>query len=607
MRPAVLIVDPDDQRRKVLAEGLAQRGYEAIPVSTSEDGVKFARGLGPSVIVGPEELPGFGDASILQTFAVQDPAQMRRTLVVLGHREDEPDLPDDVLYLRTGGLAHDEIRRRVRLALVGREIGVDADPDLQYLVGDTALMPLLDLVRGISSCLITGIVQVKGGRVAFRNGVPVHAQQGKIEGAKAFCRLCRASAGPFRVYIGPIDTATAQMPTTLEGDLDGLLMQALEEVNLELPDLRTRVRLVDLRDIPSGELTPHEKMLAQVIHRCDTLGEVLDNLAATDALVLQAVEKMHERGALRMERPRSSVRVVTDSTSDMPPDLLRQHDVVVVPLTIFFGKEAFRDGVDIRARDFYRMLSESEHHPSTQPPAEEVFYEHYHDIIEEQDIVSVHISTKLSQTAEHARKAAMRGIRSFDHLPPERHNCALEVVDTSSVSMGVGLMSVFAARMAARDEKVFAIAQRIRDMSKRIHILFAVDTLDFLVKGGRIGKARAVVGKFLGIKPILGVVDGEVTAIDKARGGRRVHPRIVQLVSERIDPKKPIVMGVAHAQAPVWADRLAKLMSRHFKVSETILSDIGPVVGTHAGPGCVGTVVFQPTPEEWALIRPLES
>lgn len=606
MRPAVLIVDPDDPRRKVIAEGLARRGYEAIPVSTLREGVKFARGLGPSVIVGPEELPGFDDASILETFAVQDPAQMRRTLVVLGQREDEPDLPDEVLYLRTGGLAHEEIRRRVRLALVGRELGVDPDPDLQYLVGDTALMPLLDLVRGLQACLITGIVTVEGGYLAFRDGVPVHAQQGAIDGAKAFCRLCRASAAPFRVYMKPIDTQRSQMPRTLDGDLDALLMQALEETQLELPDLRARVRLVDLRDIPSGELTPHEKMLAEVIHRCDTLGDVLDNLAATDALVLQAVVKMQERGALRLERPRSSVRVVTDSTADMPVELLRQHDVVVVPLTVFFGREAFRDGVDIRARDFYRMLAESEHHPSTQPPAEEVFFEHYHDIITEQDIVSVHISSKLSLTADNARKAAMRGIRSFDHLPPGRNGCALEVVDSASVSGGVGMMAIFAARMAARDEKVFAIAQRIREMSKRLHILFAVDTLDFLVKGGRIGKARAVVGKLLGIKPILGVVDGEVAAIDKARGGRRVHPRIVQLVAERIDPKKPIVMGVAHAQAPVWADRLAKLMSRHFKVTETILSDIGPVVGTHAGPGCVGTVVFQPTAEEWALIRPLE-
>ncbi|MDA8018751.1 MAG: DegV family EDD domain-containing protein [Thermoanaerobaculia bacterium] len=607
MRPAVLIVDQDDQRRRVLAEGLAKRGYEVVPTASAEEGLRFARGLGPSVIVGTEELPGFGDGSILESFAVRDPAKMRRILVVMGHRSDEPDLPDEVLYLRVDGLAQDEIQRRILLVLVGREIGVDADPALQYLVGDTALMPLLDLVRGLHRCLLTGLVQVADGFVAFRRGLPIHAQQSKIEGVKAFCRLSRASTGPFRVTVGPIDQAGRSVPQTIESDLEPLLVQALEEVHLELPDLRTRVRLSNLRDIPSGELTPHEAMLARVIHRCDTLGDVLDNLTATDALVLQAVEKMRERGALHLERPRSSVRVVTDSTSDMPPELLRQHDVEVVPLTVIFGGEALRDGVDIRARDFYRMLEESEHHPSTQAPPEEVFYEHFHDIIEEQDIVSVHISSKLSQATQNARSAAMRGIRSFDHLSPNRQGCALEVVDSSNVSVGLGLMVLFASRLAARGEGVFAIAQRIRDMAKRLHVLFAVDTLDFLVKGGRIGKAQAMVGKLLGIKPILGVVDGEVTAVDQARGGRRVHSRIVELLSAQVDPTRPIVMGIVHAQAPVWADRLARLMSTEFKISETVRSDIGPAVGTHTGPGCVGTVVFQPTPEEWELIRPLET
>lgn len=602
MRPAILIVDPDDERRRVLSEGLARRGYEAIPAATAEEGEKFARGLGPSVIVGPEELAGFRDASVLETFAVQDVSRMRRTLVVLGHGDEPDDLPDVVHWLDVDGVSHDEIRRRLRLVLVGREIGVDPDPELRYLVGDLALMPLLDLVRGLHDCLITGRVVTREGLVAFDEGRPVHARLGEIQGAKAFHRLCRVTAGPFRVYVGPFEEEP-----NLDSDLDELAMQALEELHLELPDLRTRVRMNRARDIPSGELTPHEKMLAEVIHRCDTLGDLLDQLAAPDSLVLQAVEKMSERGALRLERPKSSTRVVTDSTCDLPPDLIRSHDILVVPLTVHFGDESYRDGVDIRARDFYRMLEESEHHPSTRPPEEAEFYEHYHDIIAEQDIVSVHISSKLSQTLEHAKSAAMRGIRTFDHLPPERHDCALEVVDSRSVSVGVGLLALFAARMAAREEKVFAIAQRLRRMEERLHIVFAVDTLDYLVKGGRIGKARAMVGKLLGIKPILGVVDGEVTAIDKARGGRRVHPRIVDLISERVDPKKPLVVGVAHAQAPVWADRLGKLLQKHFRVAELILSDIGPVVGTHAGPGCVGAVVFQPTEEEWELVRPLES
>ncbi|MCG8458339.1 MAG: DegV family protein, partial [Holophagales bacterium] len=274
--------------------------------------------------------------------------------------------------------------------------------------------------------------------------------------------------------------------------------------------------------------------------------------------------------------------------------------------TVFFGQDAFRDGVDIRARDFYRMLEEGEEHPRTEPPAEQVFYEHYHDLIVDQDILSVHISAKLSETAKHAREAARRGMGSFDHPPPARRSCALEVVDSGNVSMGLGMQALFAARMAHRGEKVFAIAHRLKAWAGRFELLFAVDSLDYLVRGGRIGKARAVVGKLLGIKPILGVVDGEVVAVDRARGGRRVHPRIVQLLSERLDGKLPLVICVAHSQAPVWADRLRKLLEKSFRLREIFLADIGPVVGTHSGPGCVGVVAFQPTEDEWPLIAPVE-
>ncbi|MEM6795599.1 MAG: DegV family protein, partial [Acidobacteriota bacterium] len=123
--------------------------------------------------------------------------------------------------------------------------------------------------------------------------------------------------------------------------------------------------------------------------------------------------------------------------------------------------------------------------------------------------------------------------------------------------------------------------------------------------GGRVSGARAMVGKLLGIKPILGTVDGEVVPIDRARGGKRVQPRLVQLIAERVDAGKPLVVGVGHAQAPVWADRLRRLMEQRFEVREMLMTDIGPVVGTHAGPGCVGTVAFQPTEEEWELVKPL--
>jgi len=138
-----------------------------------------------------------------------------------------------------------------------------------------------------------------------------------------------------------------------------------------------------------------------------------------------------------------------------------------------------------------------------------------------------------------------------------------------------------------------------------MHVLFVVDTLDHLVRGGRVGKAQALVGRALGVKPILGLVDGEVVAVDRVRGGRAAHPRLVELFAQRLRPGEPVVVAVGHAKAPLWADRLRALLAERFVVSELLVSEIGPVVGTHAGPGTVGAAIFQPQGDEPQLLAPL--
>jgi len=152
---------------------------------------------------------------------------------------------------------------------------------------------------------------------------------------------------------------------------------------------------------------------------------------------------------------------------------------------------------------------------------------------------------------------------------------------------------------------VAEIAARLADMRGRLHVLFVVDTLDYLARGGRIGRARAVVGNLLGIKPILGVIDGEVTPVDRVRGGRAAHPRLVELFRERVGGGRPVIAGIAHAKAPVWADRLRELLAGSFEIRELLQTEMGPVVGTHGGPGTVGAALFAPTDEELPLLAPL--
>jgi DegV family protein with EDD domain len=148
------------------------------------------------------------------------------------------------------------------------------------------------------------------------------------------------------------------------------------------------------------------------------------------------------------------------------------------------------------------------------------------------------------------------------------------------------------------------IVSRLEDMRERLHFVFLVDTLEFLRKGGRIGQARALIGTLLGIKPILGQVDGEVVAGDKVRGGRRAQPRLMEILCERVDTGRPVFAAVAHWAAPDWGGRLKELLTDTFDIAEMLEGEIGPVVGAHAGPGTVGCIVFQPSDEELELLLP---
>ncbi len=607
-RPAVLLTEADDDLRRFLSERLAEQGYEVIPVQSEEEALRFAEGLGPSVIVGPPSFLGGGESSILDLASSE--GAMERTLLILAEDEaiaEDTELGDDVRVLPVSGLRDEEIARRLRLVLVGRELGVEADLELHSLVGDFSLLPILKLVRRLHDLRLTGRVELVDGAVHFFDGEVMAARsaasgRAAVAGTKAFCRLARHEDGPFHVYLG-----RSLLEREIREDVPSLVLRALEETQVRIPPLRARLVAVHGARAPSGELAlSHQDLLLTAISQCETVAQVLDTLPATDGRLIQALVKLVESGVVKLERPHADVIVVTDSTADLPPELAQEHGITVVPLTVLFGEETLRDGVDIQARDFYSMLESVPEHPQTRPPEEAEFFEHYLHLIKGHDIVAVHISEKLSQTVVHSRQAAERGLRSFVDLPEHRREFALEVFDSQNVSMGVGLLALFAARMAYRGEDAKRIVRHLGKMVPRIHMFFVVNTLDYLVRGGRIGKAQAWVGKLLGIKPILGVVGGEVVPVDRVRGGRAAHPRIVKLFKEHVDPRKGIVAAVAHARAPVWADRLRQLLQASFKVDEMIGTDIGPVVGTHAGPGCVGAIVLQPTPKEWKLIAPLD-
>ena len=189
-RPAVLIVEPSSERRRQLSHGLAAEGYEVVPAASAEDGERFARGLGPAVIVAPADLARFGDGSILDGLAEPKAADagIERTLLLLGEGpEEDSELPVSIVFLPVDNLSTDEIVRRIRLVLIGREVGVEADSRLEALVGDLALRPFLELLRSLARALVSGRVEFEHGALDLERGAVTAARCGATRGLKAFC------------------------------------------------------------------------------------------------------------------------------------------------------------------------------------------------------------------------------------------------------------------------------------------------------------------------------------------------------------------------------------------------------------------------------------
>jgi DegV family protein with EDD domain len=269
------------------------------------------------------------------------------------------------------------------------------------------------------------------------------------------------------------------------------------------------------------------------------------------------------------------VAIVTDSTADLPSQLTKTRAITVVPLTLHFEGRSLLDGVDIRPSEFYRTLPKATTHPTTSQPSPGSFAETYAGLLtNHSDVVSIHISEKLSGTYA----SAVQGAEMTD---PKR----VHIIDSQLVSMSLGLLTLAATEMVARGDSAETVAQRLTAMREQVQTYFSVATLEFLRRGGRIGRASAMLGSVLQVKPVLCIRDGLVTPLERVRTFDRALNRIVELTRE-VDRGKGLCVIVGHADAEADAERVARGLE---SVAETLMiQPLGPVVGAHAGPGVVG-------------------
>jgi len=275
----------------------------------------------------------------------------------------------------------------------------------------------------------------------------------------------------------------------------------------------------------------------------------------------------------------SKVAIVTDSTAYLPDDLVSAYNITVVPLVVIWGDETLRDNIDIGPNEFYDRLSTAKVMPTTSQATIQSFVDAFTNLhTQDYEILTIVISAGLSGTLDSA-------IQAKKEVPEAK----IELIDSQNTSVPLAFMALSAARAAKRGaslEDCKKIAETIRE---HVDVFFAVDTLEFLHRGGRINSASRYLGTALDLKPILQLQEGKIEAIERVRTSKRAHDRLVELLETGVNGQSPInMMGVVSAAAEESAAQLHEEIKKRFNPGEILLANLSPVIGTHTGPGTVG-------------------
>ena len=274
--------------------------------------------------------------------------------------------------------------------------------------------------------------------------------------------------------------------------------------------------------------------------------------------------------------------IVLDSTADFPDASEHYANWRVVPLYVNFGTQSYKDGVELTAHEFYERLRTSPEPPTTSQPTPADFLAVYEELGAYERVLSIHIAAKLSGTIQSAGTAAAQ-------LGDGR----VRTIDSESASVAISLLALAIQRRLERGTTDEEIDELVRRYLEARGLLFTVDTLEFLARGGRIGKAKAFAGQLLNVKPILSIRDGEVLPVKRVRGNRRAVQEFVAALETQTTDTASLRVGIAHADAPermVQLEKMVRDIRPHAQIEQE--TSLGAVIGAHAGPGTVGFFWF---------------
>jgi len=280
----------------------------------------------------------------------------------------------------------------------------------------------------------------------------------------------------------------------------------------------------------------------------------------------------------------SKIGIITDSTSDLPKDLVEKYDITSIPLSVIFKEETFLDdGKEITVEEFYKKLRSTDKLPTTTQPTPKDFVDIYKNLLSRYDsVISIHISKKMSGT-----------INSAEMAKQQMPDADITIIDSEYVHMPLGFLALEAAKLAKEGSSKEDILETIKVLKGKIKELFVPSTLEYLRKGGRIGKAKGLIASLLDIKPILAIHDGEVSQFKTTRRWNQAKTELINSMDSMIENPEKLIVSVGDSDAKEDGIEMLNRIKEKFSPKEIFRVDVGTVVGTHLGPGGIAISFYE--------------
>ncbi len=619
MKVKVLIVVDDPIMGNLLEVRLTEANYDARCLETPDDALAAVSAADPSVrpvIVAVPDLPAMANDVFFQQLAAFP--GMAPVIILLPLDDGESDLRPwtqgtvGVIPL-TGPFSMETLQEC--LAEIAAATGLPAGPPPETATDppppeENPARPMAPGLPGLLTSFhergITGLLEVRDlpekAAIYLDRGNIVHAHYGDAIGEKALHRIIRAPEGAPQFH--PQPRLSTETRTIREG-FQALMTEAAREADAlrrikpQVFDSPLYVDSAALERLP--EIRGHGGLghILSLVAEHGRMRRVMDGSRLTDRQTYANLVYLLKKGAVRSrsEDP-VGLRIVTDSAADLPEEAAAHHgNIGVIPLFVRIGGKTYRDGLDIGPKRFYELMKKTRKFPETTPPSPEDFYALFENAVGDADILGIFLSQALSDTAANARIAVDRYSDAYGVRRRERRGKGaaprIIVLDSRAVSLGLGLLVAAAADKAATGGSLDEVRDHIAGRAPSLRLFFAVESLGWLHRSGRLGKGKAMAGSMLGIRPILGLRNGNVIHVDQVRGEKALPETLTAWIEWSLaDPAAPLHVGIMHADAPERADRLAAAMASRFDCRRITMSWIGPAVGVHCGPGTLGVAVL---------------